>query len=397
MQFLTMVPGLPSSGMAQTSTQLWRGRLHVMGGSKENSHTPGLEHWSLAVKDGKALETEWRSEVPIPRGGPHRACVVFKDSHYVIGGQEGDFMAKPGSQIFKCSRRMEVVYSEVCMLDGDMKWKTLPPMPKPDSHIEFAWALVNNSIVIAGGTTEKHPITKKKRFWLEKCFSLILIHCFTVIPDYSITAATICFLKLNKEDTVKLISAEGMKFVIDKEAAMVSQTIRKMLNSPDYPYVPNASVSTLRSHHDRFLHLMISWWFRPSGGSQLVDVINIVPSKYVETLVYGCILSNLFIKLGLDVSLNNPIPLQNQINLTSLKKTDWKQDEETILWVFRPGKQTLGASSSRAAPSSSRSPPPPPAPAADDDPEFQQRMQDIDDHVPDDKPARQEDQMPPYF
>ncbi|KAE8683117.1 Kelch repeat-containing protein [Hibiscus syriacus] len=104
------------------ATQLWRGRLHVMVGSQENKHTTGLEHWSLAVKDGKALETEWRSEVPIPRGGPH---------------------------------------SEVFMLDGDMKWKTLPPMPKPDSHIEFAWALVNNSIVIAGGTTEKHPITKK--------------------------------------------------------------------------------------------------------------------------------------------------------------------------------------------------------------------------------------------
>lgn len=42
-----------------------------------------------------------------------------------------------------------------------MKWKVLPPMPKPNSHIEFAWTLVNNSIVIVGGTTEKHPETKK--------------------------------------------------------------------------------------------------------------------------------------------------------------------------------------------------------------------------------------------
>jgi hypothetical protein len=40
------------------ATQLWRGRLHVMGGSKEDRHEPGLEHWSLAVKDGKALEKE---------------------------------------------------------------------------------------------------------------------------------------------------------------------------------------------------------------------------------------------------------------------------------------------------------------------------------------------------
>ena len=43
-----------------------------MGGGKEDRHEPGLEHWSLAVKDGKALENEWRAEIPIPRGGPHR-------------------------------------------------------------------------------------------------------------------------------------------------------------------------------------------------------------------------------------------------------------------------------------------------------------------------------------
>jgi hypothetical protein len=54
------------------ATQIWRERLHVMGGGKEDRHEPGLEHWSLAVKDGRALETEWRSEIPIPRGGPHR-------------------------------------------------------------------------------------------------------------------------------------------------------------------------------------------------------------------------------------------------------------------------------------------------------------------------------------
>ncbi|KAG0489276.1 hypothetical protein HPP92_008087 [Vanilla planifolia] len=51
--------------------ELWKGRLHVMGGSKEDRHEPALEHWSLQVKDGKALEKEWQTELPIPRGGPH--------------------------------------------------------------------------------------------------------------------------------------------------------------------------------------------------------------------------------------------------------------------------------------------------------------------------------------
>ncbi|PHU27893.1 Kelch repeat-containing protein [Capsicum chinense] len=154
------LPPLPAPRYAP-ATQLWKGRLHVIGGSKENRHTPGIDHWSLAVANGKALEKQWRKEVPIPRGGPHRACIVVDDRLYVIGGQEGDFMAKPGSPIFKCSRRLEVVYGDVYMLDESTKWKALPSMPKPDSHIECSWVIVNNSIVIVGGTTEKHPVTKR--------------------------------------------------------------------------------------------------------------------------------------------------------------------------------------------------------------------------------------------
>lgn len=43
-----------------------------MGGSKEDRYTPALDHWSIAVKDGIVLDKEWRTEMPIPRGGPHR-------------------------------------------------------------------------------------------------------------------------------------------------------------------------------------------------------------------------------------------------------------------------------------------------------------------------------------
>lgn len=38
--------------------------------------------------------------------------------------------------------------------------------------------------------------------------------------------------EMRKDETVKLISAEGFEFVIAKEAAMVSHTIRNMLTSP---------------------------------------------------------------------------------------------------------------------------------------------------------------------
>lgn len=40
---------------------------------------------------------------------------MVDDRLYVIGGQEGDFMAKPGSPIFKCSRRPEVMWFTQCM------------------------------------------------------------------------------------------------------------------------------------------------------------------------------------------------------------------------------------------------------------------------------------------
>ncbi|XP_051130671.1 uncharacterized protein LOC127251123 [Andrographis paniculata] len=37
---------------------------------------------------------------------------------------------------------------------------------------------------------------------------------------------------MKKEDTLKLISAEGFEFIVDEEAAMVSQVIHSMLTSP---------------------------------------------------------------------------------------------------------------------------------------------------------------------
>lgn len=54
-----------------------------------------------------------------------------------------------------------MVYGDVYMLDGEMKWKVMSPMPKPVSHIESSWIIWNNSIIIMGGTTEKHPVTKR--------------------------------------------------------------------------------------------------------------------------------------------------------------------------------------------------------------------------------------------
>ncbi|KAL9343435.1 hypothetical protein Peur_063866 [Populus x canadensis] len=106
-----------------------------MGGCKEIHQAHGVDHWSIAIKEGNALEKEWLFEVLVPVEG-HRS--------------RGDFMPKLGSPIFKCSRRNECIDSDVYMLDDEMKWKILPSMPKPNSHIVCAWVIVNNSIIITG-------------------------------------------------------------------------------------------------------------------------------------------------------------------------------------------------------------------------------------------------------
>ena len=46
---------------------------------------------------------------------------MFEDRLYVVGGQEGDFKAKVGSPIFKCSRQKEVMQSNcTTIINGEM-------------------------------------------------------------------------------------------------------------------------------------------------------------------------------------------------------------------------------------------------------------------------------------
>lgn len=77
------LPPLPAPRYAP-ATQMWRGRLHVIGGSKENPYTPGVDHWSLLIKNGKPVGKQWQKEVPIPRGGPHKYVRVLKIGSFIL-------------------------------------------------------------------------------------------------------------------------------------------------------------------------------------------------------------------------------------------------------------------------------------------------------------------------
>lgn len=160
------LPPLPEARYAATM-QLWNGRLHIVGGSREDRHTPASSHWSIAVADGTATEPGWREEAPIPRGGPHRASAVLCGKLYVFGGQEGDFVAIPGDAGYVCTGDLvdEEHHPEVYALDpGAKTWSRLTDMPVAVSHTEFSTVQQGDRFVIVGGQNVKDR--KKRAFVL---------------------------------------------------------------------------------------------------------------------------------------------------------------------------------------------------------------------------------------
>jgi len=157
------LPPLAEARYAVT-LQLWRGRLHAIGGSKTDRNTPSTDHWSIAVECGKSPENQWRKEPSIPRGGPHRASAVVDDRLYVFGGQEGDYIAIPGDANYTCTGDLtnEVVFADTYMLPyGEKKWQRMADMPIKVSHTEFSIVIIGPYVVILGGMDNKDPDTKR--------------------------------------------------------------------------------------------------------------------------------------------------------------------------------------------------------------------------------------------
>ena len=152
------LPPVPAARYAATM-QLWRGRLHFVGGAAEDRWTPKDEHWSLGVASGKAIEPEWRTEVPIPVPAMHRGSVVVNDILYVLGGQQGDFVAIDGDPDCRCTGRTEETYLASCFkLDQPSgSWKRIADMPIAASHTDFAIIQYGEQILVAGGQVYKHP------------------------------------------------------------------------------------------------------------------------------------------------------------------------------------------------------------------------------------------------
>jgi N-acetylneuraminic acid mutarotase len=152
------LPPLPAARYAATM-QLLEGRIYIVGGSREDRFTPATDHWSLAVKDGRVWEQQWRVEPPIPRGGTHRAGAVVDGKFYVFGSQYGDFTAIPGDPCYTCTHRTkEEYFPDTYAFDPRaQKWQRKADMPVAASHTDYSWCVVNGKVYLLGGQIFKDP------------------------------------------------------------------------------------------------------------------------------------------------------------------------------------------------------------------------------------------------
>lgn len=162
------LPLLPEARYAATM-QLWNGRLHLVGGSKEDRYTPSMDHWSIAVDGGGATESNWRKELPIPLGGCHRGSAIIDNVFYVFGAQQGDFAAIPEDPKYTCTDATVEHYSTecYCLRQDASEWQRLPDMPVSSSHIDYSISVVGGTAVLVGGQVYKDPFS----------FSLKLTDC----------------------------------------------------------------------------------------------------------------------------------------------------------------------------------------------------------------------------
>jgi hypothetical protein len=116
----------------------------------------------------------------------------------------------------------QVIYGDVYMLEGEGsdEWQRFPGMPRPDSHIECAWIVVNDTLVVLGGTTEKDPLSNRMvlvgevfafDFIALVCvlffyFSLIVLELFPFAPEFGPNCPNIKRLSTYHQKSFKVAS-----------------------------------------------------------------------------------------------------------------------------------------------------------------------------------------------
>lgn len=158
---IAQLPNLPEPRYAPVAVHR-NNRLHVVGGSAPDRHTPCADHWSIAVADGQAVEATWRAEPPIPRPGTHRGYALVDDAILVLGGQEGDVRPHAGDPSCGCNfaTPLEVIYPDVYRLPlGATRWERLPDLPRSGGHLGCCATVVGGKILAFSGLETRYTFT----------------------------------------------------------------------------------------------------------------------------------------------------------------------------------------------------------------------------------------------
>jgi hypothetical protein len=153
------MPSLPAPRYSPT-VQVWNGRLHAISGAKPDRWTSSCDHWSIAVAGGQALESEWREEVPPPKGGPHRASTILGDTLYLFGGQDGDVKPIAGNPDGVCDWEtpLETLYADSFMMKpGAARWEPMSPIGTACSHTESV-VTIDHYAVLTGGNEGRNRL-----------------------------------------------------------------------------------------------------------------------------------------------------------------------------------------------------------------------------------------------
>ena len=154
------LPSLPEPRYSPIAA-IWDGRLHVVSGAKSDRWTSALEHWSIAVRAGNALDRDWQREPSIPKGGPHRGSAKIAGKFYIFGGQDGDMKPIMADPCSRCDSKtpLETLYGDSFGWDVETsQWKAISPMPAARTHSESE-VVTGRYAIILGGNEGRHRLS----------------------------------------------------------------------------------------------------------------------------------------------------------------------------------------------------------------------------------------------
>lgn len=133
------------------------GRLHCLSGMGEHRATPATERWSLEVEDGRALQTGWRTETPLPSPRNHTASILSGSEVLIFGGQCSDVPPLKDDPLHHCDfdsyhcADLDEVYA-FDLKSGEAR--QLARLPVKLGHTDQACVRFGSTVIIAGGTID---------------------------------------------------------------------------------------------------------------------------------------------------------------------------------------------------------------------------------------------------